>query len=124
MRDLTVRLIDSQAALEGLAVPWRDLQRRAAQRNVFLTWEWLSSWWRFEGSNHSLYVLAIEDAGGTLVGVAPLMLSRRRALGFTRIREVGFLGTGAACSDHLEFLSEAGHEDEVADCAAAWCSKR
>jgi CelD/BcsL family acetyltransferase involved in cellulose biosynthesis len=120
MHDLKARLIDSQGALEGIAAPWRALQRRASPRNVFLTWEWLSAWWRFEGGKNSLYVLAIEDAEGELVGVAPLMLGTRQAPGLARLREARFLGTGAATSDYLEFLSEAGREDAVAACAAAY----
>jgi len=87
----TVIKIDNSEAFEALAAEWNALLSRNDTNNVFLTHEWVRSWWRAFGSEHDLYLLTIRD-GGTLVGLAPLMRSRAGLAGRKR-RVIQFIGT-------------------------------
>jgi len=111
---MCVRRLDAVSGLDAIAEGWDELQANSRQRNVFLTWEWLSAWWRFGGHGSWLYLLAVEDNRGELVGLAPFMIRENKWLGVVPIREIVFLGTGPTCSDHLDFLSRAGLEENVA----------
>lgn len=87
----TISKIDNTEAFEALAAEWNGLLSRNDTDNVFLTHEWVRSWWQAFGSEHDLYLLTIRD-GGTLVGLAPLMRSRAGLAGRKR-RVIQFIGT-------------------------------
>lgn len=111
---MRVTRLDFSLNLNSLTERWNDLLSRSGQHNIFLTLEWLSLWWSLEGAGCSLYLLSVEDSAGELVGAAPLMVKEERWLGKVPIREIAFLGSGRACSDHLDFLARSGLETEVA----------
>jgi len=69
-----VRKIDSIEEFEKLKPIWNDLLGRSDFDIIFLTHEWLHTWWRVYGSNYHLYILAIEKEGD-VVGLVPLMQS-------------------------------------------------
>jgi CelD/BcsL family acetyltransferase involved in cellulose biosynthesis len=82
----------------------------------FRSWEWLSTWWEHYGDDRELYVLAVHDDLGTLIGILPLFL-RRTA---TRGRVLQLLGSGEVCTDYLTVLSTHEHEDLVIDAISKW----
>ena len=55
------RLTDAEFG--ALRDDWNALLCRSAADNIFLTWEWLHTWWEHFGSNKNLLLLAIEDRG-------------------------------------------------------------
>jgi CelD/BcsL family acetyltransferase involved in cellulose biosynthesis len=59
-------------------------------RNIFATWDWLSTWWRHFGAGHEMMTMAVREPDGTLVGVVPMYRWRGRPL-----RALRFLGHGA-----------------------------
>lgn len=87
----TVSKIDSTEAFEALTSEWNALLARNDTVNVFLTHEWVKSWWQAFQNHHSLYILAVRDDKG-LIGLAPLMLTTSRFLGRRR-RIIRFIGT-------------------------------
>lgn len=87
----TVTKIDKTETFEAMAAEWNALLSHNDTDNVFLTHEWVRSWWQAFGKNHTLYLLAVRD-GRTLVGLAPLMLSRAGLPGRKR-RIIRFIGT-------------------------------
>jgi CelD/BcsL family acetyltransferase involved in cellulose biosynthesis len=109
-----VRKINIEEEVDALFAQWNLLLTQSAQKNIFLTPEWLMTWWRVMGQNGQLYLLAVEDENNQLMGLAPLMIQSKGWLSGMSIREISFLATDAACSDHLDFLSRRGKEEEVA----------
>ncbi|MDD4052658.1 MAG: GNAT family N-acetyltransferase [candidate division Zixibacteria bacterium] len=87
----TVSKIESMEAFEALASEWNGLLTENDTNNVFLTHEWVRSWWQAFHHQHSLYILAIRD-DRKLVGLAPLMLTRTGFLG-RKSRIIRFIGT-------------------------------
>ncbi len=89
---LSLKLITTDAAFYALEPEWLALEQAGAVPNVFLSWEWMSSWWRHFGEVCSLWVLAArQQERGELVGLAPLCI-RQRQIGPIRYRELTFIG--------------------------------
>lgn len=99
--------------LPAIADEWNAL---AADR-AFRRHEWLATWWRhYRTSDDELWIVALRDAAGSLVGLAPWYLRRRAWSG----RVVRFLGSGKVCSEYLTVLCRAGAEAAVARRLAEW----
>ena len=57
-------------SLQKLEPEWNSLLQDSASDCLFLTWEWLSTWWKHLAEERSLAVMAIR-CGGELTGIAP-----------------------------------------------------
>jgi CelD/BcsL family acetyltransferase involved in cellulose biosynthesis len=91
---------------------------------LFLTWEWLFTWWKHFADGRRLHILAART-GGLLTGLWPLALRTRRPLGMVPVDTVEFLGTGTVGSDYLDVILRPGHELEtLAALAGALLARR
>ena len=110
MREVSV--IRDAAGLAALAPEWDELLARSASDTVFLTWDWLSTWWEIYGGGIEPCVATVRE-DGRLVAAAPCKVEERRRYGLT-FRQLEFIGTGrAVCPDFLDFVIEAGRETEL-----------
>jgi CelD/BcsL family acetyltransferase involved in cellulose biosynthesis len=73
--------------LEARREEWARLAERS--RNVFATWEWISTWWRHFGGGRRLLLSGCRSRDGRLVAIYPLYLWSARPL-----RIVRFVGHG------------------------------
>ncbi len=103
-----------QADLERLRPEWDNLLSRSASDTIFLTYEWLNSWWTSYGKPGDLRILTAWDDAGSLRGIAPLRLQTLRRSGQS-VRALVFLGDGSNDSDYLDFIIEQGYEQPVLD---------
>jgi len=111
MRDVAV--IRDVAGLAALASEWDDLLTRSASDTVFLTWDWLWTWWETYGAGVEPCVATVRE-NGRLVAAAPCKIEERRRYGLT-FRQLEFIGTGrAVCPDFLDFVIAGGREAELA----------
>jgi CelD/BcsL family acetyltransferase involved in cellulose biosynthesis len=97
MTALTVEKIQTHEALLGLEREWRALEGVSGSSLPFLTFDWCLAWWKHLredklGIRDSLFVRALRSPGGELVAVAPLMITRRPAVGPFCIRHLQFFG--------------------------------
>lgn len=69
--------------------------------NVFLTWDWLFTWWNHFGEQRKPLILAIED-NSEILALAPLMLSKYNLPGFGTLKKIEFIGTRH--SDYNNFI--------------------
>jgi CelD/BcsL family acetyltransferase involved in cellulose biosynthesis len=97
---------------------WARLLAQSGQDPLFLSWEWMTSWWRVFGirPNHSLCLLAAYR-DDELIGIAPLYRStvNRRGL---RMRSMQFIGHSSedgsvVSSEYLDVLAEPSERDAV-----------
>jgi len=87
---------------QGLRKKWDVLlKNNLLGDNVFLTWEWLFTWWKHFGEGRKPLVLLVEDED-KIVAIAPLMLSKYKLPAFGTIKKVEFLG--ARHSDYNNFI--------------------
>lgn len=109
---LNCRVITEGRQFEGLREEWDSLLDRSASTSVFLTWEWLYTWWRHFGSGNTLRIAVMTEASGTIVGIAPMCVYNRG--GALPLRVLSFLGIGGVSSEYLDLFAEKGREAEVA----------
>jgi len=108
----TVETIDDGPSFAKLKSDWGDLLESSASQSLFLTWEWLHTWWKHLAADRQLSILAVR-CGSELAALAPFCvrppsLSRRRLL---PIQE--FVGSGNVGSDYLDFIVRRGCEPEA-----------
>ena len=103
-----------------LGQEWNALLAASPADTIFLTWEWISTWWDVYGTDSRLYVLAVRDDDGTLVGIAPLRIRKRSRLGgLVRLRSVEFIGTGGDVTpEYPDLIARPGFDVAVADAVA------
>ena len=110
-----VERVSSDGQFFALQGPWTALTANVPNVPIFLTWEWVSTWWRHFHPGKELWVLGVWDASGRLAGIAPWMLTND-CWGPLRLRGIQFLGSGCVCPDHLDVI--AGPEEREGVCAA------
>ncbi|MBL7069003.1 MAG: GNAT family N-acetyltransferase [Candidatus Omnitrophica bacterium] len=95
--------------IKGLREKWDALfDKSAIKDNIFLTFDWVITWWGIYGEGKKLFVITIEK-DSRLIGIAPLYV-KLAPQGFKELR---FLGDIEICPDHLGFIWEEKHKEIV-----------
>jgi len=102
--------ITREEEFERMEPQWNALLRESAADTIFLTWEWLSAWWRSFGQRGELRILAVSEDNGTLRALAPLRRGAERKYGRT-VPTLSFIGDGSFDSDYLDFIVARGFEE-------------
>jgi len=98
--------------LQALEGPWRDLVADSAADCLFLTWEWLFTWWRHFGTGRQLAVYVGHDSD-RLDLLLPLATRERQPLRGRPFLTFEPLGTGTVRSDYLDVVVRRGCEPEA-----------
>jgi len=78
---------------ESVKDDWNNiLQAYPINDNIFLTWEWLSAWWKHFHNGKRLLILLLEE-NDQVQAIAPLMLSKIKLPFVGMIKKIEFLGT-------------------------------
>jgi CelD/BcsL family acetyltransferase involved in cellulose biosynthesis len=110
--NFAVERISDEAAFAHLKPEWSQLLKLGASGCLFLTWEWLYTWWKHLAANRQLAILAVRCAD-ELTAVAPFCIrppSLSRRCPFPVLE---FLGSGYVGSDYLDFIIHKDYEPEV-----------
>jgi CelD/BcsL family acetyltransferase involved in cellulose biosynthesis len=118
----TVDIVDDTARFEQLRLEWNELLQSSDADCLFLTWEWLHTWWKHLAHDRRLFIVVVRS-NDTLVGVAPLVMTVPRGVGILAPRSIEFLGSGVVGSDYLDIIVRRGAEREAFD-AVATCLAR
>jgi CelD/BcsL family acetyltransferase involved in cellulose biosynthesis len=94
---LVVDRIESEEALAAMKADWTALELSSGNSIPFRTFTWIASWWKHMRRDglalkDSLAIRTVRTANGRLVGVAPLILTDRPAVGPIRARCLQFIG--------------------------------
>jgi CelD/BcsL family acetyltransferase involved in cellulose biosynthesis len=108
----SVAHIADGSAFENLRGSWNDLLHASASDCVFLTWEWLFTWWKHLSETRKLSLVAVHQ-NQRLIALAPLALRPAGLGGISPFRSLEFLGTGSVGSDYLDLIVERGKEREA-----------
>ena len=111
---VTVETITEVEAFRELREEWTLLLARSDADCLFLTWEWLHTWWTHLAADRRLFIVAVRS-GGELIAVAPLALTAGRRAGLAPLSSLTFLGTGSVGSDYLDVIVAQGREAEAYD---------
>jgi CelD/BcsL family acetyltransferase involved in cellulose biosynthesis len=105
MNTIRIEVIEDASAFAGLRAEWTELLASSRADSLFLTWEWLHTWWSHLGEGRRLFIVTVRR-GSKLIAIAPLALNR----GSIPVRKLEFLGTGSVGSDYLDFIVHGAHE--------------
>lgn len=108
----TVERICDLPGFEALRVEWSELLQASDSNCLFLTWEWLFTWWKHLAEDRQLAILAVRH-GGRLVALAPLVRRPASLLRRRPLATLEFLGNGFVGSDYLDFIVRRGCEREA-----------
>jgi CelD/BcsL family acetyltransferase involved in cellulose biosynthesis len=117
---LMVVQFNSWAELEKYRAGWNQLLA-AAPASIFMTPEWLGSWWRSFGTDRRLCALAFMNPQRRILAIAPLYLETTSQFGISSTT-LRLVGAGSGDSDDLNFIVQPGSETAVAEAFAEWLS--
>ena len=96
---------------------WNEVLASSDADCLFLSWEWLHTWWRHLAGRRRLFLLAVRE-GEELVALAPLALAPPQLGRLLPFRSLQLLGTGAVGSDYLDLIVRRGWEDRAVSALA------
>lgn len=116
--------IESNSQFQDLKAVWNGLLDKCLDRHIFLTWEYLSTYWKYFGRGKRLRIL-IAGANGKTLAIAPLRQTHYPILGslsYDVIEPLAYAGADYAgflmpqkaedcCRSFLEYLVESGGWD-------------
>jgi CelD/BcsL family acetyltransferase involved in cellulose biosynthesis len=118
---LQVEPIRNHSDFARLEPEWNGLLRRSPSNGLFLTWEWVATWWSVYGPKDRLLVLVVRDDGGQLIGLAPLKVSRRRLFKVWPVEVLEFIGWGGDVTpEYLDMIVADGYHDAVVGELGRW----
>lgn len=90
MSNLVIRKVTAVDEFESLREIWDELLEKSPDRNIYLTWEWLFTWWKHYGAGKGLNILLIQD-NSQIIGIVPLMRLKYGIgfLGFNLLENIG-----------------------------------
>jgi len=121
---LTIVPIENPEGFRGLQEEWSELLESSASNCIFLTWEWLYTWWKHLSGRRRLLILTVRAGGGRLVAIAPFAIRPRALLDLTPFAAVEFLGTGSIGSDYLDIIVRRGSEEAVCSTLTEYLGRR
>lgn len=104
--------ITEQKEFFGMEKEWNSLLRNSRSNTIFLTWEWLTAWWKSYSEGKDLFILSVEK-DGQIIGIAPFYRKKIPKLGFLQFRALALIGDGSNDSDYLDWISRNGEEELV-----------
>ncbi len=99
---LRIQVIDNSADFAALREEWNELLAASRSDCLFLTWEWLYTWWSHFGHGKRLFIVTVRS-GSQLIAIAPLTVTRA-GVGLVTVPVLEFAGTGNIGSDYLDFI--------------------
>ncbi|HET6312545.1 MAG TPA: GNAT family N-acetyltransferase [Chloroflexia bacterium] len=112
-----VEVVGDVLAFAALRREWGELLEESGA-GIFNSWEWLYPWYRRLGAGRELYILLARDQDGRLVGLMPLCVEHRRAMG-RKLRRLAFLGETHVCGDYMDVVSRPEEHGAVVEAFAA-----
>lgn len=98
---LTVHQYDDLAAVLSLREDWNSLLADSSMPNIFLTWEWITTWWKWFGGGKQLRLIVVWE-GSRIIGILPVYIGRISLFPFIKFDGVFFVGDGGPlCPDYL-----------------------
>ncbi len=111
-------LLVERVAVPALREEWDALLPRARTNNVFVTWDFLATWWEHFRRSREGLTLLVREPDGRPVAILPFYVEALRTR-FGEARVLRNTGYGDVVNpDFLDVLVEEGREDEVADLVA------
>ncbi|MDQ4123392.1 MAG: GNAT family N-acetyltransferase [Acidobacteriota bacterium] len=110
MHQISIERAVGENILKSLREDWKQLFA-ATECSPFLSWEWLSTWYKWFGGDRDLFVLKAYREN-QLIGLMPLCLQEKRVLGLKLIR-LSFMGEAQGGADYLDLIAKPEEKAEI-----------
>jgi len=111
MNNSTVRVIADLEEFKSLAGVWDSLLQECGDENsIYLTHEWLFTWWQHFGEGKELHILLVER-DHHVIAIVPLMKTECKAL-FVRIHILETIG--ATNDNHIGIIPPENRQEAMA----------
>lgn len=111
---MKISVVDKEENFYSLRNKWDELLSKSNSNTIFLTWEWMYSWWKNYKDDKQLFILKAEDSvDGELIGIAPFYLKTLPFFKFLSLNCIFFIGDGTKDSDYLDLIVSLGRKKEV-----------
>ena len=125
---MNVELLTTMEQVERIVPEWHEFDISGRMPLPFATADWTLAWWRHLSSNRRairdhVFTLAVRDRSRTLVGVAPLMITERPAVGPLRLRCLQFIGADDNITEVRTLSARPGHEAVVYRAVAGYVNE-
>lgn len=108
-----IKTLNTDNAFLALRKDWNDLLQRSRNDNIFLTWEWMHTWWKHYGAGKELFLVTVRGDDGALLGLAPMCIKKVSFHGLASLKAMTFLGTEEVCSDYLDIIASPEAHEEI-----------
>lgn len=116
-----VQKIQDTGSFEKLQLEWNRLLHDSKSDCLFLSWEWLFTWWKHLSAGRQLHILTVR-CGTELLGIAPLAIRPWQPQRLVPFKMLEFIGTGSVGSDYLDLIIRRGSEDIVIQALSEYLS--
>jgi CelD/BcsL family acetyltransferase involved in cellulose biosynthesis len=99
---IKIKEVSSAKDFANLNYDWNELLKKSKSDNIFLTHQWVSTWWKYFGKGRELKIIVAEE-NSELIGIAPFMLEK-----FYFLKQISFIGVPH--SDYHDFILLSGKE--------------
>ena len=106
---ISTQVISDAASIRDLRSEWDALLQVCHSDCIFLTWEWIYTWWLHLSGKRKIHIIVVR-LDGLLIALAPLALRPASLKRLMPWRVLEFLASGSVGSDYLSFLIRPGHE--------------
>ena len=115
----------SQDEFSALKHQWQDLLLRSDADSLFLSWDWMYSWWQVWAQDDFELLLLGAYNGDQLVGIAPLYSKTAPSKLLINSRYIEFIGTSSTShfgfrTEYLEFLADRSCAAEAVQSLFNW----
>jgi CelD/BcsL family acetyltransferase involved in cellulose biosynthesis len=119
---MSIEVIEKIERLEAVAEEWDNVLTSSAADTIFLTSDWLISWWKGYQPSGRLLCLAVRNDTGKELGFAPFYIQQKKKAGI-HYNALLFLGDGTYDSEYMDIFCLKGHEDAVFPLILDWLSE-
>jgi CelD/BcsL family acetyltransferase involved in cellulose biosynthesis len=109
---IKIEKIQSAWEFTRMRSEWSELLESSDADSLFLTWEWLHTWWKHLAGSRELSIYAAR-CGQELIAIAPLAKHPPNLARGRPFSTLEFLGTGPVGSDYLDFIVRQGYETQA-----------
>jgi CelD/BcsL family acetyltransferase involved in cellulose biosynthesis len=99
---MQISVYNSFELLNHLRNQWNDLVAESTHPNIFLTWEWVTNWWKWFGKGRELRIIIASEAD-RIIGILPMWFGRASIIPGYSVPTIALIGDGGPVSP--EYLS-------------------
>jgi len=110
---LKAELTEDISGLNFLEPEWNDLLSRSKVDTIFLTWEWIHSWFEVVGETVKPFIVSVRGSDRRLLGIAPFYIVHYRLVGVVPYKVLRFAGDYASGMDYPDWIVDQESEGAV-----------